>query len=834
MVSATSTAARAATYVPATMRRRRVEAPVARPAADVRRLAAGRALATCPRTSRELGAIVSGDEEGLGDARRAGSDQASSGTAAGPGRGRRGSAPRRARSAPRSSNPPSASSVARIRSARSATSLAGTWTPRRLGRRCRGRGGRACRRRAWRDPCAGATAVAGAVERGSRRDLGRPVAQQVVAGAGEARDADRRPPAAPARPHRRSSAQPRGVRRPSPSATSAVDRRLDRREHRRRVVARTSSGRSPRRVRPDRRARRGRRASRRRRPGPPAPGPRPTSRDRSPPVAEPGGHRAHAPPAARRARAGTRRRRPRSSPRAAPSRRRRARGRRTASPSRAAAASRDDRPEPVAREHDRSASSQQPRALGDRDDVVGQRRRGRSPSVGRVGQARARAGPATTAGAATASRRATGAQTTRAGAARARAATPGAGRDRLRPAPVVEVEPHVAAATTTNPPARRPDPGRAPSPGPAPRLVRARPRARRSSRLGYGRHGEAPPRLPHRATRPRAPATCGSSGSSIARSPASRSRSARALDEVAIVIDDEPTPEQLRENGLGPDETLYGLYEGVPRIGVGRRLGPDARTGSCCSACRSRRTSPTRTTSPTRSGSRSSTSSPTTWASRTRTASPSSASTDPLASASQRQQPPTSASSATTRASPARASATAAQARRPSTGGQQPDLERRACSAVSARTRAPRRARRSASARKHQRPDANDRPRRSGIDQRRAGKRRQPQSERTDDRGSRCRAPSASRPNSSWLRRREQRDDDRRAVGRSRTSRTDRRDRLERRRPRPGRRRRHVHERMPTTTPATSDPTPTARSARPRAAPTSTTRVDERRTPSSG
>jgi predicted Zn-dependent protease with MMP-like domain len=38
-----------------------------------------------------------------------------------------------------------------------------------------------------------------------------------------------------------------------------------------------------------------------------------------------------------------------------------------------------------------------------------------------------------------------------------------------------------------------------------------------------------------------------------------------ALAEVAIVIADEPTPEQLRENGLDPDETLYGLYEGIPR-----------------------------------------------------------------------------------------------------------------------------------------------------------------------------------------------------------------------------------------------------------------------------
>ena len=38
-----------------------------------------------------------------------------------------------------------------------------------------------------------------------------------------------------------------------------------------------------------------------------------------------------------------------------------------------------------------------------------------------------------------------------------------------------------------------------------------------------------------------------------------------ALDEVAIIVEDEPSPEQLRENGLADDETLYGLYEGVPR-----------------------------------------------------------------------------------------------------------------------------------------------------------------------------------------------------------------------------------------------------------------------------
>jgi predicted Zn-dependent protease with MMP-like domain len=40
---------------------------------------------------------------------------------------------------------------------------------------------------------------------------------------------------------------------------------------------------------------------------------------------------------------------------------------------------------------------------------------------------------------------------------------------------------------------------------------------------------------------------------------------AAALDEVAVVIEDEPSPEQRRENALTGDDTLYGLYEGVPR-----------------------------------------------------------------------------------------------------------------------------------------------------------------------------------------------------------------------------------------------------------------------------
>lgn len=42
-----------------------------------------------------------------------------------------------------------------------------------------------------------------------------------------------------------------------------------------------------------------------------------------------------------------------------------------------------------------------------------------------------------------------------------------------------------------------------------------------------------------------------------------------ALAEVAIVIDDEPTPRQRIENELGDGDMLYGLYEGVPRTEYG-------------------------------------------------------------------------------------------------------------------------------------------------------------------------------------------------------------------------------------------------------------------------
>jgi predicted Zn-dependent protease with MMP-like domain len=40
---------------------------------------------------------------------------------------------------------------------------------------------------------------------------------------------------------------------------------------------------------------------------------------------------------------------------------------------------------------------------------------------------------------------------------------------------------------------------------------------------------------------------------------------AAALDEVAIVIDDEPTTDQLTHDEIERGDTLYGVYEGVPR-----------------------------------------------------------------------------------------------------------------------------------------------------------------------------------------------------------------------------------------------------------------------------
>ena len=43
----------------------------------------------------------------------------------------------------------------------------------------------------------------------------------------------------------------------------------------------------------------------------------------------------------------------------------------------------------------------------------------------------------------------------------------------------------------------------------------------------------------------------------------------RLLAGVAVVVEDDLSPSQRREQGLGRDETLYGLYEGTPIVEYG-------------------------------------------------------------------------------------------------------------------------------------------------------------------------------------------------------------------------------------------------------------------------
>ncbi len=52
------------------------------------------------------------------------------------------------------------------------------------------------------------------------------------------------------------------------------------------------------------------------------------------------------------------------------------------------------------------------------------------------------------------------------------------------------------------------------------------------------------------------------------------------LENVAFLVEDEPTPHQRRELGLACDQTLFGLYEGTPlpaRMGTTKLL-PDKIT----------------------------------------------------------------------------------------------------------------------------------------------------------------------------------------------------------------------------------------------------------------
>ena len=36
------------------------------------------------------------------------------------------------------------------------------------------------------------------------------------------------------------------------------------------------------------------------------------------------------------------------------------------------------------------------------------------------------------------------------------------------------------------------------------------------------------------------------------------------MGNVSVIVADRPSPDQITESGLGPDEALYGLYDGVP------------------------------------------------------------------------------------------------------------------------------------------------------------------------------------------------------------------------------------------------------------------------------
>ena len=47
----------------------------------------------------------------------------------------------------------------------------------------------------------------------------------------------------------------------------------------------------------------------------------------------------------------------------------------------------------------------------------------------------------------------------------------------------------------------------------------------------------------------------------------------RMMDNVIVVIADEPSEKTRREHGLSADETLFGLYEGIPRTERGVEYG---------------------------------------------------------------------------------------------------------------------------------------------------------------------------------------------------------------------------------------------------------------------
>lgn len=47
----------------------------------------------------------------------------------------------------------------------------------------------------------------------------------------------------------------------------------------------------------------------------------------------------------------------------------------------------------------------------------------------------------------------------------------------------------------------------------------------------------------------------------------------KRLENVAVVTADDPTPEQLKQNGIPEGDTLLGLYEGIPQTERGEGYG---------------------------------------------------------------------------------------------------------------------------------------------------------------------------------------------------------------------------------------------------------------------
>jgi len=48
----------------------------------------------------------------------------------------------------------------------------------------------------------------------------------------------------------------------------------------------------------------------------------------------------------------------------------------------------------------------------------------------------------------------------------------------------------------------------------------------------------------------------------------------KKMNNVSIIVTEKPTPDQMAENGLGPRDTLYGLYDGVPLTERGSYVPP--------------------------------------------------------------------------------------------------------------------------------------------------------------------------------------------------------------------------------------------------------------------